>query len=371
MGRETEAIEDNIKRIQDRMSERVDHLTDDLSLSSIASRTLGANGEKPGELVDAAINSVREHPIPAALIGIGLVGLLVSQKARPAQTAANVPVPYDPSVAGTSANANSSAADRVAAHVADLSSEAGRIKAAAGHKIDSVQNAARDAAGNARTYADEKADELKQAYSNARSGIGAQSDRLKEQTREIGDTLAGQAEALKRHVEEVPQQVRKSTSNAADWARENPVPVGLMALALGAAAASLFTAKKATGSADDSESSRPENSQSARRPADAPHVSASTASVPVKSSAKPKPGRKSAASGQKSTARKSAAKASTAATRKKSATAKNSANGTSAATKSSPATTGISRGGVPRPAGASQDAASQKSDAATGLNTKS
>ncbi len=244
MGRETEAIEDNIKRIQDRMSERVEHLTDDLSLSSIASRTLGANGEKPGELVDAAINSVREHPIPAALIGIGLVGLLVSQKARPAQTAANVPVPYDPSVAG--ANANSSAADRVAAHVADLSTEAGRLKAAAGQKIDSAQNAARDAADTARTYASEKADEVKQAYSSARSSVGAQSERLKEQTREFGDTVAGQAESLKRHVEDVPRQVRRSTENATDWARENPVTLGLMALAVGAAAASFFTAKKTT-----------------------------------------------------------------------------------------------------------------------------
>nr|WP_306264082.1 hypothetical protein [Pararhizobium sp. IMCC3301] len=366
MGRETEAIEDNIKRIQNRMSERVDHLTDDLSLSSIASRALGANGEKPGELVDAAINSVREHPIPAALIGIGLVGLLVSQKARPAQSAANVPVPYNASVAG--ARSNSDPADRVASHVADLSSEAGRIKAAAGQKIDSVQNAARDAAGNARSYASEKADDLKQAYSSARSGIGAQSDRLKEQTREIGDTLAHQAESMKRHIEDVPKQVRQSTTNAADWARENPVPVGLMALALGAAAASFFTAKKATESTD-----RPDNSYPSRRPADAPYASASPVSAPayaaptpVKSSADPKPAPKSAASRQKTVAQKAST-----ATRKKPATSRKPATGTSNSAKSGPATTGISRGGAPRPDSASHDSASKKSDAVTGFNTKS
>lgn len=354
MGRETEAIEDNIKRIQDRMSERVDHLSDDLSLSSIASRTLGANGEKPGELVDAAINSVREHPIPAALIGAGLVGLLVSQKARPVRSRPNGPAVSD---------ASADPADRVASHLTDLSSEADRLKATAGQKLDNVQNAARDAAGNARNYASEKADDIKQAYSSARTGIDAGTERLKEQTREIGDTVASQAEALKRRAGDVPQQVRRSTTHAADWARDNPVPVGLAALALGAAAASFFTARKATGSSDDDASG---HQQPMRRRSDTASAASDPAYVPpapAKNAEKPK----SAAAGKK----KPAARRKTAATRKKPGTAKTTATGTSTAAKSRSGGSAKSAGSTPKPAATSQSTTTQSSDAGSTSDAKS
>lgn len=318
MGQSTREIENNIKNIQARMSERVDHLSDDLSLSSLASRTLGAKGNKPGELVDAALDTVRRHPLPAALIGVGLVGLIASQKSRSSDADSVAPVgnSYNPSAQTTTAQ---DPADRVASHVNALKSEVGQKVAAAGETLNSVKESASEAVGNvtssAKTVAGDQADQLRHAYSDVRSKAGNGSEQLREQ-------ISAGGEAVRRRAQETSGQIRDTSTKAAGWARENPVPLGLMALAIGAAAASVLTAKTKTRSEDEQ---LPESDVephhippygSASRIEEPVARAESASDAPVKPVAKPKPKSKSKSStgttAKKSPSRKPSASASSA-----------------------------------------------------------
>lgn len=240
MGQNTQDIENNIKRIQDRMSARVENISEDLNLSSLASRALGAKGNSAGELMDAALDTVKQHPVPAALIGAGLVGLLASQKSRAnvsgdfvsaAPHAANHQTPA--SFAATSSHP----AERVASHVDDLKSEAQRLKASASEKLESAKTSIGD-------KVDQVADQAKQVYADAKSSVESGSSHLRDQAHQLGGSVSATGETFKRRAGDVPDQMRDTSSKAVEWAKENPVPLGLMALALGAAAATVLTAKK-------------------------------------------------------------------------------------------------------------------------------
>ncbi len=247
MGQSSQEIEENIKRIQDRMSERVDHLADDLSLSSLASRTLGAKGNQPSDLLDAAIDTVRKHPLPAALIGAGLVGLLASQKSRANDVSTSVPEGNSYQPPAGFAETSPDAATRVASHVNTLKAEAGQTVAAAGDKLDSAKASATETMNNvaagAKALASEQADKLKHAYSDARAGAEKGSAQIRQQTQHLGEQISAGGATMRRRAEDASGQIRDTSSKAADWAKENPVPLGLMALAFGAAAASFLTAR--------------------------------------------------------------------------------------------------------------------------------
>ncbi|WP_306259808.1 hypothetical protein [Pararhizobium sp. IMCC21322] len=245
MGQNTQDIENNIKRIQDRMSARVENISEDLNLSSLASRTLGAKGNSPGELLDAAFDTVKQHPIPAALIGAGLVGLLASQKSRTnvsGDVAPTTPHANGYQTPASFAATSSHPAERVASHVEDLKSEAQRLKATASEKLESAKAAVGD-------KVDHVADEAKRVYADAKNSVESGSSQLREQARHIGGSVSATGETFKRRAGDVPDQMRDTSSKAVEWAKENPVPLGLMALALGAAAATVLTAKKQTSSA--------------------------------------------------------------------------------------------------------------------------
>lgn len=240
MGQNTQAIEENIKRIQERMSSRVETISGDLNLSSLASRTLGAKGDSPSELMDAAIGTVKQHPIPAALIGAGLVGLLASQKSRAnpgSDFAPTTPSDTHYQTPASFAAKSSDPAERVASHVDDLKSEAQRVKASASEKLENAKSTVGDKVGHA-------ADQVKQVYANAKSSAETGSAQLKDQAGQLGGSVSATGETFKRRVGDVPDQMRDTSSKAVEWAKENPVPLGLMALALGAAAATVFTARK-------------------------------------------------------------------------------------------------------------------------------
>ncbi len=319
MGQSTREIENNIKNIQARMSERVDHLSDDLSLSSLASRTLGAKGNQPGELVDAALDTVRRHPLPAALIGVGLVGLIASQKSRSSDGDSVAPVANSYNPSAQSATTAQDPAERVASHVNALKSEVGQKVAAAGETLNSVKQSASEAVGNvassAKSVAGDQADQLRHAYSDVRSKAGNGSEQLREQISAGGD-------AVRRRARETSDQIRDTSTKAAGWARENPVPLGLMALAIGAAAASVLTAKTKTRNEDqqlpesDVEPHHIPPYGSASRIDEPVARAVSEADTPVKPVAKPKPKSKSKSStgttAKKSPSRKPSASASSA-----------------------------------------------------------
>lgn len=240
MGQNTQAIEENIKRIQDRMSARVENISGDLNLSSLASRTLGAKGDSPSELLDAAIDTVKQYPIPAALIGAGLVGLLASQKSRANPTsdfAPTTPADNRYQTPASFAATSSDPAERVASHVDDLKSETQRLKASASEKLENAKASVGD-------KVDHVAEQVKQVYADAKSSAETGSTQLKDQASQLGGSVSATGETFKRRVGDVPDQMRDTSSKAVEWAKENPVPLGLMALALGAAAATVFTARK-------------------------------------------------------------------------------------------------------------------------------
>lgn len=128
-----------------------------------------------------------------------------------------------------------------------LKSEAGQTVAVASDKLDNAKASATETMNNvaagARTLASEQADKLKHAYSDARAGAEKGFAQIRQQTQHLGEQISAGGERIRRRAQDASGQIRDTSSKATDWARENPVPLGLMALAFGAAAASFLTAR--------------------------------------------------------------------------------------------------------------------------------
>jgi hypothetical protein len=219
-----EQIEDEIKSTQRLIDLRIEALQNALSPSRILSQLLpGLTEADGGNLANGVARSVRENPIPAALVGAGMLWLIGSAASR--------------------ANGNGGAHRKtgVSRH-----KSAGAAAERVGKGIRDVADAVTDGIDDTRRRAGELSE---QATRSTRAAV-----------RQTNEALSA-----------VPHQVRTVAQSGVEWTKANPIPTGLMCVAVGAALASLLTtARSGNGTAAQTGAKRPnaaQRSAAARRAA--------------------------------------------------------------------------------------------------------
>lgn len=213
-----EQIEDEIKSTQRLIDLRIEALQSALSPSRLLSQLLpGLTEADGGNLANGVARTVRENPIPAALVGAGMLWLIGSAASR--------------------ANGNGGAHRDLPRTGASRHKSAGAAAERVGRGIRDMADAVTDGIDDTRRRAGELSE---QAARGTRAAM-----------RQTNEALSA-----------VPHQVRTVAQSGVEWTKANPIPTGLMCVAVGAALASvLATARAGNGTAAQTAAKRPDAAQ--------------------------------------------------------------------------------------------------------------
>ena len=218
MDAQTDQIESHIQEVRERMAHRIDAVSKELDAKAFAARFTGKDNPGTGDIIDAVADAARRHPLPIALIGLGLVGIVGSQL---------VPQEYK------------ERAGAAAGNVSDRAEALGdRLRQRFDEAAASLHAAADGADGSASDLSHESRQKLKQTAESLRAGAHETAEEIRRYARETGEALGEGARRVRQQVGAAPQRA----GEVSDWIRENPVASGLMVMAAGAAVASFMTA---------------------------------------------------------------------------------------------------------------------------------
>jgi uncharacterized phage infection (PIP) family protein YhgE len=156
-------------------------------------------------------------------------------------------------------NEGSDPAERIARKTAALNDWAGEVRdglksTATGVRTDLAEGAESLKHRATRTGETVKAlaEEGISAVEEGLSTVEEAASDVRARSREMAKEVERQAVSAGRQINEQINSTRERADAATNWVRDNPVPAGLVALAVGAAAASLFAARKMTHNGDAS-----------------------------------------------------------------------------------------------------------------------
>ena len=291
MTQRTEQIEDAIENTRSRIDSRLDQMGDTFSPAGFLSNLLGEDGQPASNIGASLVNKARENPFSALLVGAGLAGFFIAGRARsngqhdvkPERPLGESHV--DPMVSGDPA-------ERVGQRVHDLKNQAESIRDGVTDNVEDLNRAAKDgmdlARRSVRRSFDDVSDKVTNLAEKTADVVNQSSSQAKERGREYADRLHSQANAAGHAVRKQADRSRDGVESAANWVRDNPIPAGLMALAAGAAAASILAAKRpVTGQAESASSSGTSSSGASSSGEDA--VSEQVKAAATQGQAEPEP----------------------------------------------------------------------------------
>jgi hypothetical protein len=266
MTKSSERIEEEIDGIRDRMRSRVDSAARELSPKAIAARLTGKEDPSTTELLEWAVRKARNNPLSTALVAVGLLGFATQSNER-----------------------------------------ARRLTR------DGLNEGSRRVRGYAHDAGDIAVEKADDALHYAREATQGASRAIRRTGHDVEDFARRGADRSAEYGRE-----------GADWVRHNPTATGLFALAIGAAAASVFAAR------------RREDPALKRLGADEPAPARRTTTRKTATAKKPATARKATA--KSSTARKSASATKGSATTTRTRKAKTGAQKTAAKARATRAT---------------------------------
>lgn len=234
-----QAIQNEIEQTRSRIEQRLEVLSHDVSPGNLISRALGTEQASLPDAVNSAVQVARANPIAACMALAGLAGLAIGGTRNPATS--------NPQPATTTHHPD------VAKRVGD---SAATLKERAAQAAERVQKTATDLTNQVSGTASSTAEAVS-------SSAASTSGFVRETAAAVSDTIertVGQIEAasgtVTRELKAAPVRARVSGDHAVAWIKHNPVPAGLAAIAAGAVAASIFTARRAETPATRAEAGR-------------------------------------------------------------------------------------------------------------------
>jgi len=242
-GNRSHQIEAEIDRTRAAMDRTVDAIAGKLTPQQLALEALGVFKDGSSTLATKLVQTAREHPVPATIIGIG-IGLLLTEKSKAgAETRSDGRTVGFGSPAGAYQGVSSRYDTGVVARFEVPSSGEG-VAAGALHKVE-------DAAGTVKDKAAGVKDSVAAGAQHAKEKVGETAAQVKEQAAHVKDQVREQAGHLKDAVAEKTSQVKESAAQVPVYARQqwhdaklgfwqkmdqSPFTIGLAVLAAGVAA---------------------------------------------------------------------------------------------------------------------------------------
>lgn len=195
---------------------------------------------------ESVVETVKENPLPAALVGIGLGWLLIEGSRKPAlnETSYYYPVrsydrpsrtePYDPHQAGVVDRAQTAIAENMENIQDKVSDAAHRVKEEVAQNTENLQAKANEVIGHIQNTAGE----LSHTVEEKASEIG---ESVQNRTRELSTNLQ---EGVRDQANYLAEQTRYQSQRAGETVQnvfqENPLAVGAVAMATGLAIGFMF-----------------------------------------------------------------------------------------------------------------------------------
>ena len=215
-------LQDEIEHLQNRMAERLDRVTNAFTPQNLIAQATGERNPDLFTTLDTVVDTAKRNPLAAGLIGAGLVQLLMS-------TRDSSPEP-DPRAAMMAAGEFG-----VEGMTAD-----GQVHAASGREhVDELGR--EETEPNSMDGLEKR---VKRLQDRAAVRLGAATDALSDiyhGSRGYVSNAYGRTRSTLVRTEREDGTVEPG---AVDWVKENPIPIGLAALAAGALAAGYYTASR-------------------------------------------------------------------------------------------------------------------------------
>lgn len=233
-----EQIERQIASTRADIDQTISALQDKLSPGQLLDQALGYVKEGGGELAGNFGRTVRENPVPLALMGASLAWLMISSRGGSGASAerertwrdADAYEATGPRAATSAASPGAGGVSRGSASAGTGASSGGSSAAAATGKIKSKAESAVEGAGAKARRLGEKAESL---ASDAGERISAARDAASR-------GLDGARDRAGVYADEARAKAVRARDAAGQFARENPLAVGALALAAGATLAALL-----------------------------------------------------------------------------------------------------------------------------------
>ena len=242
-------LQDEIELLQNRMAARLDRVTEALTPQNIIAQVTGEKNPDIFTTVDTIADAARRNPLAAGLIGSGIAALLMGTRSKPR---------YEPDPTAVERQRAAYGVEGVTAdgtRFAPSGVEGSTERDEGDYAADGYPNDPLNPVDPGEPSTPAEAERRVRALQDVTAA------RLDRATNAIGDAYergrAGVVDTYERMRERFTSDRRDDgyvRPGPADWVRENPVTIGLGALALGALAAGYYT------------SSRPEPRRTARRP---------------------------------------------------------------------------------------------------------
>ncbi len=258
MTSDAERLEDEIRNTRARIDMKMNELENKLSPSSFLNAALGDGNEHIADLGNTMVKKARENPVSALLIGAGVAGLFLASRSQNNKGAYDEPT----GLAGQSVaqpRPASDPAERIAQNAESIRKELNELRDSVAQSVEDFNEAARKGSDAARETVRDASERVRQAsdrvaeYANsATRALGDAPDHAREIGRNVADAVRSGVDSAGHYASKQARATRYRADSAAEWVRENPVSAGLVALAVGAAAASVFTARKPSASVEAS-----------------------------------------------------------------------------------------------------------------------
>ena len=249
--------EENVDVIRRRLASRIDSLSHQLSPDAVVAKVVGTSEPNARELLESALRFARDNPISTLLMGAGLLTLGASRHGLPDRAVGAARTRFD------------------------LANESSRHH----------QERLRARTEHLRHQADEWQRRVGESAARVQHSIESSTEQLSRQAR----MARARARAAAQRTRDMPKLARARTHDLTDWARRNPVAIALATMAVGAAVASVVTAKPARGARADRAEPRSRIVPASRAPAQPRYAPGSGPSIvradePQRQSAYPRSG---------------------------------------------------------------------------------
>lgn len=244
MERKAEYIEDAIEQTRTRIEGRLGDLADQMSPKRVINKLFRTESESPLDIAENMVQKARDNPIPALMIGAGVAGLILGGRrvtsSRPG---------YGPAGDLTRSDMASSGdpADRIAENAGHLKRRASEARENLGAAASDFRDTAEAKLSSASETAAGVLDSASEHASKAGEAIAKHSADFSRRAGEAVADIGANVQMSAHRVKHELRQAKLGADSAAVWVRENPIPAGLAALAIGAAAASIFAARQKNG----------------------------------------------------------------------------------------------------------------------------
>ena len=197
MTKSSERIEEEIDGLRERMKDRIDTTAREFSPKALAARVTGQEDPSASEMLDWAVQKARNNPLSTALVALGLLGLATQSNERTRLLSRR-----------------------------DVDKGTQRIRGYASKASDTARGYIHDAADVAVEAADDAVHYARETAESASRAV----------TRSAHDAELAARRAARYSAD--------TTQEGVEWVKRNPTATGLFALAIGAAAASMFAARR-------------------------------------------------------------------------------------------------------------------------------